>query len=200
MCGRFIVLSEDARSELREIFDEINRRFPSEQTVSFGEIFPTHTPPVVTPDGPRPMYWGFPRKTGGVVINARAETVHTNAFFRDSFARQRCMIPASGFYEWRTAPGGKVRHRISLRDGPLYMAGVYRPFRSLAGRGGMGFVILTAQAWPQMAAIHSRMPVLLTTNAPDLWLDPDAPPDRLLPLLSPAPLPLQIEPALTGEA
>ena len=78
MCGRFIVLSEDAHSELREIFDEINRRFPSGPALSFGEIFPTHTPPVVTPDGPRPMYWGFPRKTGGVVINMYGLTVREN--------------------------------------------------------------------------------------------------------------------------
>ncbi len=109
MCGRFIVLAEEDRGELRAIFDEINRRYRNGPACSAGEIFPTQTPPVVTAEGPRPMYWGFPRQTGGVIINARCETVQTRPFFREAFADRRCLVPASGFYEWRQTPDGKIR-------------------------------------------------------------------------------------------
>lgn len=198
MCGRFIVLAEEDRGELRAIFDEINRRYRNGPACSAGEIFPTQTPPVVTAEGPRPMYWGFPRQKGGVIINARCETVHTRSFFREAFAGCRCLVPASGFYEWRQTPDGKIRHLIRPAGRTLYMAGVYRPFRSLQDRGGAGFVILTAPAWPQMAPVHGRMPVLLDGAAPAVWLDSAAPRERLMQLFRSDPLPLEITPVPRG--
>lgn len=194
MCGRFIVLSENDQGHMQSIFEEINRRYPGSPECALGDVYPAQSPAVITAGGPRPMVWGFPRKSGGVVINARSETLHTNPFFRDSFDSRRCLIPAGGFYEWQQASGRKLRHLIRLADATLYMAGVYRPFTSLKERGGYGFVVVTAPAWPEMAAIHGRMPVLLTGDAPRLWLASETPRPELLRLLSPAPLPLIITP------
>jgi len=198
MCGRYIVLSENDHSEMRAIFNEINRRYQDGPLYASGEIFTTQTPPIVTMDGPRPMYWGFPRRSGGVVINARSETVHTSPYFRDAFAARRCLVPASGFFEWRKTPGGKVKHMIRTGDSMLFMAGIYRPFTSLAEKGGHGYVILTTGAWSQMAPIHDRMPVILSGDGPQQWLDPGASQTTLFHLLDPGPVPLIIEPALQG--
>lgn len=140
------------------------------------EIRPTDRVPVIGPRRvPVALPWGFavdwdPKP----LINARAETLAEKPTFR-RFTGNRCLVPATAFFEWAPAPGApprarKRRHRIGRADGgPLYaMAGLVND----QGR----FTVITRPATGQMAAIHDRMPAILADAAAEAaWLDPDRP-------------------------
>jgi putative SOS response-associated peptidase YedK len=107
-------------------------------------------------------------------INARAESAAARPAFRDAFARQRCLIPASGFYEWETARGAsrhRIPHWIARRDGqPFAMAGIWARWRPPAGPALESCAILTTAANAAVASIHDRMPVILRETAERAWL------------------------------
>lgn len=156
MCGRYILFSEPELREIREIIEEMQRK--NNGTVKTGEIFPTDKVPILIPiQGtiqPEIFGWGFPSFRGkGVIINARAETVHEKPMFRNCLATCRCVIPSTGFFEW--SHGGKrVKYRFNLpKTNALYMAGLYNEFQ-----GERRFVILTTAANSSMAEVHDRMP------------------------------------------
>lgn len=117
-----------------------------------------------------PMAWGFPKHEGsGLIINARAETLLDKPFFRESALHRRCVIPASGFYEWN-----RWKEKVTFRRGDspvLYMAGIYREFH---------FVIVTTQANESMAPVHDRMPLILDEEEAAAWLCDDASLSRIL--------------------
>jgi putative SOS response-associated peptidase YedK len=130
--------------------------------------------------------WGF--RTGrGLVINARAESAPTRPAFRDALARRRCLLPADGFFEWKTGPGGrKTPYLVRLREGGLFaLAGLWEPAAEAAG--GASCVILTTEPNDVVREIHGRMPVIVGPADYGRWLDPAlADPWRLQPLLEPA--------------
>lgn len=142
-----------------------------------GEIFPTDTVPVLALEGQTMraclFNWGFPRWQGkGVIINARSETVLEKSMFRQAFMQRRCIIPATGFYEWKQVNGSRKKDKYLLRltDSPmLYMAGIYLE-NPQAGRQLPGFVILTTAASSSMQAIHDRMPVTVEAQEREAWL------------------------------
>ena len=185
MCGRYSVMTEEDILEMREILEEINRRYAGDpQLGSFrgGEIFPTNTVPVLAADGKTDshraelMRWGFPRFQGsGVVINARSETVAEKPMFRSAFTARRCVVPSTGFYEWRHEEGRKTGERLLFRlpERPLlYMAGLYGVFPApdTQGPAWTGFVILTTAANPSVSTVHDRMPLVLEEEELDLWI------------------------------
>jgi len=92
--------------------------------------------------------------------------------FRSNMIERRCLIVASGYYEWKQAPGGrKTKYEFSLPDKSLfYLAGCYRVER---GSSDFSFVILTREATTEFSAIHGRMPVVLTSEQADGWLEAD---------------------------
>ena len=107
-------------------------------------------------------------------INARGETVTTSSIFRDAFAKRRCLIPASNFYEWRTRPGQKQKqpYAVARTDGTLMaLAGLWEtwhdPGRFLTVRT---FTIVTTAANEDMAPVHHRMPVILEESEWPGWL------------------------------
>jgi putative SOS response-associated peptidase YedK len=105
-------------------------------------------------------------------INARAETVAEKPTYRDAFKRKRCLIPATGFYEWRQADGQKTPYHIRLPDRDVFaFAGLWDHWE----RGGKGFdscsIIVTA-ANNAMQPIHERMPVILEASFYNVWLNP----------------------------
>ena len=103
-------------------------------------------------------------------INARAETVTISGMFRNAFARRRCIVPATAFYEWRTDPGGKTPFAIERADGqPLAFAGLWEGWRAPDGSILRSFAIVTTNANTQMAALHERMPVILEEPDWPLW-------------------------------
>lgn len=131
--------------------------------------------------------WGFvapwdqdPRR-GRKPINAKAETVHRLATWRDSFQTKRCIVPADSWYEW---PGGH-RTLIHRRDADLIgFAGLWSLWEDGADRLLSGAVITTEPAaW--FRPVHHRMPAILQPDDYAAWLDPATPTDRLMVLLRP---------------
>lgn len=120
-------------------------------------------------------------------INARAETVATLPMFRGAFKSGRCVVPISGFYEWRQTLGskGKQPFYISSSDGePLLLAGLCERWEDRAsGEVIASFTIITTTPNELIGELHDRMPVILTAEACDLWLAADSTPESLLALL-----------------
>ncbi|MEY4972862.1 MAG: hypothetical protein RL399_819 [Actinomycetota bacterium] len=108
-------------------------------------------------------------------INARSESIHEKPTFRDAFRTTRCLIPATGYYEWATSLGKyppKQPFYISSKDGaPLSIAGIYSTWRSESGVLIQSASIITQEAVGELATIHSRMPVFMARNRWDEWLD-----------------------------
>ena len=180
MCGRYLISTEEEILEMREIIHEINRRYagkPELDRMKRGEIFPTDTVPVIALEEnklqPQLFIWGFPRWQGkGVIINARSETAGEKGMFRHALKKQRCIIPASGFYEWRHTQGKKPKDKYLLRrpETPmLYMAGLYKVYEK-EGIFRQAFVILTTGANDSVRAIHDRMPVIISGDEQERWL------------------------------
>jgi len=132
--------------------------------------------------------WGlipFWAKEGGRgMINARSETVSEKPSFRHAFSKRRCLIPASGFYEWNKTEQGKQPWFISGRSDPLVFAGIWEQWRSPEEIFLKSCAILTCEANELMAPIHHRMPVILDEKGRNTWLDPN-PPEHLKMLLKP---------------
>ncbi len=178
MCGRYTVFTEQEILEMREIIEDINKRF-DDNRMKTGEIFPTDLAPVLLPaEGGRwdahPMAWGFPRwDNKGVIINARAETAFDKPLFRSSLMERRCIVPATGFFEWKHVEGrkNKEKYLIRLPDEPmLYMAGIYCFFKGKDGLEAPRFVILTTAANRDIEPLHDRMPVILRADERQSWL------------------------------
>jgi putative SOS response-associated peptidase YedK len=104
-------------------------------------------------------------------INARSETVATSGMFKTAFAKRRCLVPAAAFYEWRSAPDGKIPYAIARADGdPLAFAGIWEGWRSPDGEVLRSFAILTTAANEQLSMLHDRMPVILEPADWPVWL------------------------------
>lgn len=174
MCGRYYIESDDMAEQLARIAAEIERRQPDAAiNMKLGEIYPTNTVPVISGGGAQLMKWGYSGFMGSI-INARSETAFDKPMFRRSMLERRCLIPASGYYEWRrTGSGAKDKQKYALfsPEGPLFMAGIWREEQDAELPV---FVILTRAATPCVAGIHDRMPVILTGDARSAWLRPDA--------------------------
>ena len=123
------------------------------------------------------------------MINARSETAAEKPSFRSAVRSRRCLVPASGFFEWVKGPGGKQPHFIHFSDARVFaFAGLWE--RWTKGEHGPleTFTILTTAPNEMMADLHDRMPVILSRNDFAEWLEP-APlaPERLQRLTAPHP-------------
>jgi len=117
-------------------------------------------------------HWAKDLSIGNRMINARCETVHEKPAFRQSIHTRRCIVPASGFFEWTTTPTGKTPHYVTMRDGsPLAFAGIWESWKTSEGENIETCAILTTTANCLMAPIHDRMPVILHQTEFELWLE-----------------------------
>jgi putative SOS response-associated peptidase YedK len=134
-------------------------------------------------------FWAKDEKIGYRTINARAETVDSKPAFRAALRHRRCLIPASGFYEWRPGPAGKQPYCIHLKQRRLFaFAGLYEHWQDSTGKAVDSCTILVTQANSSIKPIHERMPVILSPDNYSAWLDPHTKDPALLkPLLQPAP-------------
>jgi len=173
MCGRF---------SLHHPSDEIHEAFNIERPVFLSEprynIAPTQSIAVVTPARDLvEMRWGLvPRwsKDGKPLINARAETVAEKPSFREAFRRRRVLVPASGFFEWRTDGKLKVPLYIEVHEGALFaFAAMWEP--GVAPGAAPTVALLTTAANAAIASFHDRMPVLVPRERHAAWLDPEHP-------------------------
>jgi putative SOS response-associated peptidase YedK len=116
--------------------------------------------------------WAEAPDDHGRQINARSETVFDKPSFKSAALRHRCLIPASGFFEWQKGGGASLPHFIHRADAaPVAMAGIWRQSR-FGDNSVATCAILTMDAYPSIAGIHHRMPVMLDPVAWDAWLDP----------------------------
>ncbi len=169
MCGRYYI--ELDSDELMEIVFKAQRKAEQiEQKVADGEVRPSEMAAVIDEQGKvMPMRWGLKRfDNKGLIINARSETIKEKPMFRQL---RRCVIPASGYYEWHQ--DSKEKFAFYLPDKAiLYFAGLYEePF---GANEVARFVILTRQATPLLEPVHSRMPVILPQHCVRPWLYEDA--------------------------
>ncbi|MEO5536038.1 MAG: SOS response-associated peptidase [Pseudolysinimonas sp.] len=106
-------------------------------------------------------------------INARFETVASNGMFRGAFAERRCIVPMRGYYEWVAQPDGKQPHFIHDVDGELLSAaGIYAVRKDDAGEWQVTYAVITREARDASGEIHDRMPLFLTPDMRDEWLQP----------------------------
>ena len=172
MCGRYYV--EIDNDELQEIFKEVQRNTSGTEQLSFNmsaiEIFPTNIVPIrISGKEYCQMQWGFSGYDGKPIINARSETADIKPTFRDPIQTRRCLIPASGYYEWQKAGKTKQKYAFTLPDKKvMYMAGCYRVEES---RQLPCFVILTQPASEKLECIHPRMPVIIPQYRIGEWFD-----------------------------
>jgi putative SOS response-associated peptidase YedK len=123
------------------------------------------------------------------MINARAETVATKPAFRSPFRKRRCLIPADGYYEWKSVGGRKQPYYFSMRDGdPFCFAGLWERWQPAEGEPVETCAIITIGANALGAEVHHRMPVILAADDYERWLDPALTrPEEVLPMLAPFP-------------
>ena len=132
-------------------------------------------------------HWADEASIGNRLINARAETLGSKPSFRTAYARHRCLVPISGFYEWQKSAGGKQPWYIHpIRSSIIGLAGLWEHWDK-GDKPIDSFTIITTSASEMIRKLHDRMPVILAPEQFDAWLNPQATPDDLDPLLAPAP-------------
>ena len=164
MCGRY-QFAADHSEKIRQIIQAVEQRCGSGSWQP-GEIHPTSKAPViVNHDGvaiPELMRWGY-QLSNHLVINARSESAAVKPLFGESVRSRRCIVPATGFYEWDHK---KRKHFFVLPDSDiLYMAGLYDQ-----RMGENCYCILTTKANKTVQPVHDRMPLILRKRDADIWL------------------------------
>lgn len=113
-----------------------------------------------------------------MTLNARSETIFEKPSFRHAIKKNRCLVPVDGFFEFREVKGKKFPYHIKMADERIFaMAGIYDEWTSPKGEVERTFSIVTAEANPLMEKIHNtkkRMPVILTSEDEEIWLEPKA--------------------------
>lgn len=182
MCGRFALVTP--RSRIAERYFDFHKPVddgPARYNVAPGTAITTiHADPDneggVMFDA---SHWGFrPRwvtdEKAPQPINAKSETVASSRYFREAFAHRRCLIPASGWYEWQRTEKAKQPYYITAVDPDpdevLFFAGIWSP----ANRDNAQTccAILTQPAAQSLAFVHDRQPVVLDPECRHAWLDP----------------------------
>jgi putative SOS response-associated peptidase YedK len=177
MCGRYELSSHPAAIALAfglAYAPTLQHRY---------NIAPTQHVPIVRLDASRrrelvQVRWGLiPRwakdpAIGARMINARAETLADKPAFRIPYAKHRCLVPASGFYEWQVRQGGKQPLHIGMDDDrPFGMAGLYERWRSPEGEVVDSCAIVTTRAGDALRHVYERMPVIVAEADHARWLD-----------------------------
>jgi len=195
MCTRYYMeLSPELRpyieaanhSPLREkMVTRIGRGMITEGEVKPGDIAPVIATSQKGSPAAFPMLFGFPSRTGNLVLNARAETAAEKPMFKEAWSRRRCIVPASWYYEWEhfVRPDGRKKTGDKYMFQPAgsnaaWICGLYR-----IDDGIPCFVILTRNAVNGLTKIHDRMPLLLPPSAIRQWINPSANPQDLMPML-----------------
>ena len=183
MCGRISFVAD--KDKIKKTLPQA--QFEGDLRTSFN-IAPTQSAYVINSNVDnvlQPMFWGLvpswakEGKPNGALINARMETLLEKPSFRQPFENQRCIVPVDSFYEWQTGAGGrKLPFRIMDTEGGLLcLAGIHSVWKTTLKT----FAIITTEANAEMSRIHTRMPVLLKTEAErTAWLSNDTPLDTLL--------------------
>lgn len=177
MCGRFV-----RSSPVTTIIEIFHASPASFELASSYNIAPSQDIIIINDTGKRELIkcrWGFlppwikDLSEGTPVINARAETIDEKPYFKQAFKKQRCLIIADGFYEWKRESKKKIPFYIRLKSGkPFGIAGLYHYSALPDGNKICGCAIIATKSNDMVAAIHDRMPVIVPEGKVDKWLDP----------------------------
>ena len=177
MCGRFVL--DENPEVIQKAFDLDN--IPTIE--SRFNIAPTQPVAVITNQDPKSLdyhkwglipSWSKDPKIGGKMFNARSETAHEKPSFRAAFKRRRCLIPATGFYEWTSRDGGKVPMYIHMKNGePFAFAGLWEIWNSPEGDEIRSCTILTGEPNELIKPLHHRMAIILAPSDYEMWLTTD---------------------------
>ena len=199
MCGRFSLQATAEEVELFFNLDEVDPRLIAPRY----NISPTQPIAVIRNDPGNTgrelvaMRWGLwpswlkdPEKFP-LLINARADGVATKNSFRNAFKRRRCLVPASGFYEWKAIGKGPkqpfwIAPSAASNSRVMAFAGIWETWLGADGSEVDTVAIITTDANATLMPIHHRMPVVLSPLQFDVWMAPDSEKDDLLGLLVPA--------------
>ena len=198
MCGRFALTEPKG----------LQKRFKTSNPLPAGikpnyNAAPTQQMPVIIEVNGKPqiqvMHWGIipvwakdkPRFAFST-FNARAESLIEKPMWKKLFASKRCLVPATGFYEWKKTGSTKQPYYIKVKNQEIFaMAGLYdswiidKPGEDKAGQVFGSFTIITTTPNIAMKPIHDRMPVVLEADEEADWLNPAHQPADLMPLLDP---------------
>lgn len=143
-------------------------------------VAPTQRSPIVVAGAaPRTLefaQWGWrpPWMKSGVLVNAKSETAGEKPMFRVALRERRCVVPAAGFFEWKTQGKAKLPYWFRLRGEDIVAIGALYSDEKEAGEPRRRFLLLTTAANELVAPVHDRMAVLLDRAGVDAWLDPAA--------------------------
>lgn len=182
MCGRYV---------LKATLEELQQNYGAVPEGTFSakpnyNVAPSHHMPVIleTKEAKERIiqahrwglvpFWADSLKTGYSMINARGESLSKKKSFQKPFRSQRCIVPASGFYEWKTTDSGKYPHFIQRKESELmHFAGLWEEWEDPEnGEAVNSYTIITTGANKPMEELHDRMPAMLLPAEFDTWLDP----------------------------
>jgi len=171
MCGRFFLDTDP-----RDIMEHYNAPPPDIFAPRYN-IAPT-TPVLALSGASFELYrwglipsWARDVTMGNRMFNARAETVAEKPSFRAAYKRRRCLVPASGFYEWRLEHGRKQPYCCHIDHRLFSMAGIWEHWQDAEGNEIKSCALLTTEAKGEMQELHQRMPVYIAPQDYTAWLD-----------------------------
>jgi len=194
MCGRYsLTKPEQLKADNRFHLD----LFPANLTPRYN-IAPSQPVSAILNQAPRELQfvrwglipsWAKDSTIGYRMINARAETLAEKPAFRRPLQRQRCLIPADGFYEWQRLDTRKVPHWITLTSGEVFaFAGLWDTWADpKTNTARTSCTIITTTPNKLLAPIHDRMPVILPRESEVAWLSDGLSPEQARALLKPYP-------------
>jgi len=178
MCGRYVL-----KAALPDIARMLGMHVDLGLEPSYN-IAPTRSVPACKMEAPGEkqlalMHWGLiphwakSKDSSYRMINARAETVAEKPAFRSALRHRRCLIPADGYYEWKAMAHAKQPYYFSMKDGrPFCFAGLWERWQPAEGEALESCAIITTGANALGAEIHHRMPVIVSADDYEQWLDP----------------------------
>lgn len=186
MCGRYTLYQVDEVGPLyghNEVLEDVLPNY---------NAAPTQTMPVNTANGIEMMRWGLipvwakDDKMGYKLFNTSSESVFEKPMWKGIVRRNRCLVPANGFYEWKKTEAGKIPFYIHLPGEQLFsFAGIWEIWKQ-EGQNWHTFSIMTTTPNKEMEQVHDRMPVIVHREDYDMWMHADTE-DEIHALLQPFP-------------
>jgi putative SOS response-associated peptidase YedK len=180
MCGRFtitVVVGLDERFRVKTHPVDIAPRYNIAPSQNVPVVI--HPPRTGRDNEIRMMTWGLvpswskdPTRSPKP-INARGDSLDKKPMFRELLRYNRCLVPATGFYEWKNEHWGKTPYYIRMKDNSLFaFAGLYDQYRASDGQPVLTFTIITTEPNAVVSPLHDRMPAILRRENEEQWLEP----------------------------
>ena len=185
MCGRFTLAERLEQLQKRYEIHEITYDYQPSYNIAPTDVITTVTADDTNRKSFQPINWGIPlkiEKLQNLLINIRDDKILTNGFFHKMLDTHRCLIPASGFFEWQKSGSTKTPYYIKPDETIISFAGLYYKIKD-----DYFTAIITTEANSLVAKLHDRMPVMLTRSEEQMWLQDTTTESELLSFLNPYP-------------